>query len=292
MHVCSILVLVLGFFEALPARAPTGGPIATTFSVMTYNIRFDNPADSIHAWPKRRAQMLAFLRSHSPDVLCVQEALESQVRDLQEGLTAYAHRGAGRDDGARRGEYCAIFFNERRFACRGDSTLWLSPTPGAVSRGWDAALPRIVTWVRLEDKTSGAHFSVFNTHFDHAGAVARTKSASLVRSLIARACEGLPAILAGDFNSSQSEEPYALLTSTAGQNQALRDARTIAQSGPVGPEATFCGFAPSSELQGPRIDYIFVTEGMAVKRYETLLAARPQGFLSDHLPVIATLTLP
>jgi len=288
----TILTLVVGFLGALPARVPTGEAPATTLSVMTYNIRFDNPADSVHAWPNRRSALLAFLRSQSPDVLCVQEALASQVRDLQEGLDSYAHRGVGRDDGSTRGEYCAIFYNERRFDCLGDSTIWLSPTPTVVSRGWDAALPRIVTWVRLVEESSGAEFCVFNTHFDHAGPDARAESASLVRSLVQSASGGLSAMLAGDFNCTEIEPPHAVLTAAEGPGKPLRDARTIAQNGPFGPLGTFCGFAPASEIHGPRIDYLFVTEGIAVNRYETLLAARREGFLSDHLPVTATLTLP
>ena len=286
----TILTLVVGVLGALPARAPSGEAPATTLSVMTYNIRFDNPADSVHAWPNRRAEVLAFLRSQSPDILCVQEALAPQIRDLQDGLALYAHRGVGRDDGLAKGEYCAIFYNEQRFDCLGDSTIWLSPTPAAVSRGWDAALPRIVTWVRLIDKSSGAEFCVFNTHFDHAGPDARANSASLVRALVASA--GARAILAGDFNCTEIEPPYAILTAARETDAPLRDARTITKNGPFGPLGTFCGFAPAGEIQGPRIDYIFVTEGIAVNRYETFLAARREGFLSDHLPVIATLTLP
>lgn len=292
MYPHTILAFVAGFLGALQASVPNAEALSTTFSVMTYNIRFDNPSDSIHAWPNRRAEVVAFLRSRHPDILCVQEALDSQVRDLRDGLVSYAHRGVGRDDGASRGEYCAVFFDETRFECLSDSTIWLSPTPGVVSRGWDAALPRIVTWVRLVDKTSGAQFCVFNTHFDHAGPVARTMSASLVRSLIVRSSGDLPAVFAGDFNCTEGEEPYKILTGPQGRGKPLRDARTIAHGGPVGPQGTFCGFDRSSEIHGPRIDYLFVTEGIAVERFETLLAARPEGFLSDHLPVTATFTLP
>jgi len=33
-----------------------------------------------------------------------------------------------------------------------DGTFWLSETPEKVgSKGWDAALPRIMTWVKLKD---------------------------------------------------------------------------------------------------------------------------------------------
>ena len=289
MHCHILLALSFGLLGAPPAPAANGAS-RTTLSVMTYNIRFDNPADSVHAWPNRKGELLAFLRSARPDVLCVQEALDSQVRDLQVGLASYAHRGVGRDDGAARGEYCAIFFDTMRFECLGDSTLWLSPTPGVVSLGWDAALPRIVTWVRLVEKSSGRQFCVFNTHFDHAGVVARNNSAPLVRSLVHRFCGEAPVILAGDFNCPETEEPYTVLTGAQGPGKPLGDARAVSRSCPLGPHGTFCGFAPSGEVQGPRIDYLFVSNGVSVERYETLLAMRREGFLSDHLPVTATFT--
>lgn len=113
-----------------------------------------------------------------------------------------------------------------------------------------------------------------------------------MRSLVAGASGGMPAILAGDFNCPETEEPYTVLTDAQGPVKPLGDARAISRSSPLGPHGTFCGFAPSSEIRGPRIDYLFVTDGVAVERYETFLATRPEGFLSDHLPVIATFTFP
>ena len=59
-------------------------------------------------------------------------------------------------------------------------TFWLSESPEMASRGWDAALNRIVTWVHLQDRKSGKEFFHFNTHFDHKGREARENSARLI----------------------------------------------------------------------------------------------------------------
>jgi hypothetical protein len=67
------------------------------------------------------------------------------------------------------------------FNLRFDNPFWLSETPDVKgSRGWDAALPRIVTWGRLRDRHTGAAFHVFNTHFDHQREEARRRSAELL----------------------------------------------------------------------------------------------------------------
>jgi endonuclease/exonuclease/phosphatase family metal-dependent hydrolase len=263
-----------------------------TISVMSFNIRYDNPDDGIHAWTNRRTDVLAFLNERAPDLLCIQEALHSQILDLDGGLNGFSYRGVGRDDGARKGEYCAVFFNSRRFTCENDTTVWLSPTPRVPSVGWDAALPRILTMVQLEDRTSHRRFLVLNTHFDHEGADARNRSAAFLRSFVERHSAGLPVIVAGDFNCLETDEPYRILTRPDGPSGVLNDAMRISATGHAGAHGTFSGFPLTKKMLGPRIDYIFVTEGISVECHETLRPSRADGFLSDHLPVIAELTLP
>ena len=65
-------------------------------------------------------------------------------------MNDYKYVGVGRDDGNRKGEYCAIFFNEKKYKLLKNSTFWLSERPNEVSIGWDAALERICTYALLE----------------------------------------------------------------------------------------------------------------------------------------------
>ena len=47
--------------------------------------------------------------------------------------------------------------------------FWLSETPEVVgSKGWDAALPRVATWVKLTDKTDISHID-YNWSLNEAG---------------------------------------------------------------------------------------------------------------------------
>lgn len=58
--------------------------------------------------------------------------------------------------------------------------------------GWDAALTRIATWVKLQDKKTGQILMVVNTHFDHIGTEARRNSALLIIEKLKKSLGLLP----------------------------------------------------------------------------------------------------
>ncbi len=130
--------------------------------VMTFNIRYDNPRDSINAWPNRAAMVAGFINDQVPDLLGMQEVLWHQYEYLDSALTGYGSFAAGRDDGIRGGEACPVFYRLGRFSPVDHGTFWLSATPGVPgSVGWGAALTRITTWVRLYDRTAKRHPGLF-----------------------------------------------------------------------------------------------------------------------------------
>ena len=297
-----MLPLLLILFS-LPVRAeiPPSHPSDTSgvqgrsdsliIRIMTYNIRYDNPDDGIFAWAKRRDELLAFVLSERLDILCIQEGLHGQVLFLKNGQPGFDFRGVGRDDGKEQGEYSAIFFNAVRFRCLRDGTFWLSPHPEIPGKGWDAALPRIVTWVELRDSVTKKIFFVFNTHFDHQGVRARENSAHLLRSKIPGIAGGFPVILSGDFNSSGEELPRKILVAGDGGSSDLADAMDVSREPHQGPVSTNTGFAFRDPEPGNRIDWILVSKAVHVRSHRTLIARSLQGYLSDHLPVFAELIL-
>jgi endonuclease/exonuclease/phosphatase family metal-dependent hydrolase len=265
---------ILFFFSILPA---VYGQSAT---FLTYNIRYDTPNDSADAWPERRDFLAGQLRFHKPDVFGIQEGLRRQVEYLQQELPDYKHVGVGRDDGREAGEYSALFYRADRFRALESGTFWLSETPDKVSKGWDAALPRICTWALLEDSAAGSRMWVFNTHFDHIGKAARKASAALILQKISeKNTTGDPVVLMGDFNAEPEEEPIAVLQTT------LNEARDASREPPFGPEGTFNGFK-FREPVNRRIDYIFVSPGQHVLQYAVLSDSRNCHYPSDHLPVL------
>jgi len=156
---------------------------AQNLKIMTYNIRYDNPNDGENAWPNRKEHLFSQLAFYEPDVLGIQEALPHQVVEMANALPNYSNVGMARD-GVGKGESSNIFYKKTRFEVLQQNTFWLSETPDVISKGWDAALNRVCTYVILKDKKSEKVIYVFNTHLDHLGELARNNSIQLILSKI------------------------------------------------------------------------------------------------------------
>ena len=259
--------------------------------VMTFNIRYDNPGDSLNAWPHRKDLVASQILFHEPAIVGVQEALFHQITDLQHRLPGYQYIGGGRDDGKEKGEFSAIFFDSSRLRLNGSATFWLSEKPEVPgTKGWDAALPRVVTWGRFTTKDAGKEFYAFNTHFDHIGKVARRESAALLIKKVAEIAKGKPVVVTGDFNAQPHDEPIVRITSTNNINH-LTDSKEVSVTPHYGPTGTFTGFATKEKLDEP-IDYIFIRNGVKVLQHATLSQTWKGRFSSDHFPIFARVVIP
>lgn len=258
-------------------------PAGHSVKVLTFNIRFDNPADSANAWPHRKDMVADLIRFHEADLVGVQEALLHQLEDLESQLPNHRWVGVGRDDGKAKGEFSALFYNSKLFQLVDSGTFWLSPTPEVPSKGWDAAIVRVCTWAKLMDRVAGKEIVFFNTHYDHIGEQARQESSKLLAQKIKTIAGNLPVILTGDFNTEPGTPAYETLASS------FSDSREISQMKPYGPEGSWNGFDYNASLDR-RIDFIFVNDKVEVKRYAVLSDAKERRFPSDHLPVYAEVT--
>lgn len=261
-----------------------------TVNVMTLNLRYDNPRDSVNAWPNRAAMVCSFLNEEKPDLLGMQEVLYRQYEVLDSALRDYASVGVGRSDGARGGEMNPVFYRKDRFDMARTKTFWLSGTPEIQgSQDWGANLPRIVTWMELVDKKTQKHIFFFNTHFAHDSDSARIMSSFLLLSKVDSIAGKFPFIITGDFNQLPASRGYAILTGPAESVPLLKDAYGISEKKPSGPVYTFNGF---SDKQGSgRIDYIFVKNGMKVLDHRVIVKKSGGVFISDHWPVEAVISL-
>lgn len=259
--------------------------LAQTVNVMSYNIRLDTEADGVNQWKNRTHEVVALIKKYNPDLLGVQEALHNQMIDLQGNLPDYAFVGVGRDDGKEKGEYSAIFYKKDKFEVLSQNTFWLSENPDVPgSKSWDAAITRVVTWALLKDKSTGKSFTYFNSHFDHIGKEARAKSAALIKKYIAGSTHNnLPIVVSGDFNSEPSEPPYQEITLK--DNFPLFDSRPAKDT-----TGTFCGFEVG-KIPCRTIDYVFHSNHWKAKKYRVIKDQDGKYYPSDHLPVMATLTL-
>ncbi|NCP22191.1 MAG: endonuclease/exonuclease/phosphatase [Flavobacteriales bacterium CG03_land_8_20_14_0_80_35_15] len=275
---CSCILFTLCFLmPSLIAQAQS-------LKVMTYNIRLDVASDGENAWPLRKDFFTSQIQFYEPDVFGVQEAKPNQVIDIAEALNQYNKVGIARE-GEGKGESSNIFYKKNRFILKQTNTFWLSNTPDTISKGWDAAFNRVCTYVLLKDKQTHKTFWVFNTHLDHIGEVARTKSIELILSKIAALnSKNYPVIVMGDFNSEPDTERIIAL------KKVMNDTRTVSIEKPFGPFGTFNDFKHNQPVT-KLIDYIFISKNnqFKVQKHAVLSDSKDLKYPSDHLPVFVIL---
>jgi len=273
-----ILVAVLLSFTMFAVQAQK-------IVVGTFNLRYDNKADSGNLWKDRAPVASALIRFHGFDIVGTQEGLRNQLDDLQKDLPEYTFYGIGRDDGKSKGEHSAIFYKKDKYNLRESGDFWLSETPEKTGFGWDAKINRICSWVKLQDKKSRKSFYVFNVHYDHRGMVARVESSKLIIRKIEEIAKGQPVILTGDFNGNHQSEWYQFIQN----GSLLKDALQQAEH-PYMNNGSFNNFKinnPSKDV----IDHIFLSAHFKATRYGILTDTYHGKFPSDHYPVLADVDL-
>jgi endonuclease/exonuclease/phosphatase family metal-dependent hydrolase len=256
---------------------------------MSFNIRYGGAMDPPSVWVDRRERVLATIKAYDPDILGVQEAILSQVKYLRDEMPEHVFFGAGRDNGKLAGEMCAIYYKRDRFLRIGGGHFWLSEEPDEPgSYGWDAAFPRMVSWLRLRDKTDDRVLFVANTHFDHQGDKARLNSARMIRErLPALIQQGDAVVIMGDFNCDEDSEPYGVLVDgESGAAVDLIDSYREIQPERTDQEATFHAFRGKTE--GSRIDWVLHTPDLQTLAAGIDTTHEGLKYPSDHFPVTAT----
>ncbi len=205
----------------------------------------------------------ATLRQLRPDVVCLQEAprflrWRSRCAELaRAGGLLYA--GGGRASGAN------IVLTHLRVHVRHVVDTELPGSPQRHRRGL------VLTVLEV----GGAEVLVAGTHLSLDPAEREKQAHEVTRRVAAMEVENV--VLCGDVNDVPGSPTWAALA------RDLRDAHAVA---PVGGTLTFPASVPSR-----RIDGVFVSESVTV-----LGAGVPEGLMnaagaSDHLPVLAELTL-
>ncbi|MFB6130711.1 MAG: endonuclease/exonuclease/phosphatase family protein [Salinigranum sp.] len=256
--------------------------------VMSFNVRYDTAEDGDRSWEHRREMVASILRFHRPDVVGLQEPLAHQLADIRERVPRYEWVGQSRREREAVGEFAPIGYRRDRFDCRGWGDFWLSETPDVPgSVGWDADCPRLVTWAELADARTDRRLLAVDAHFDHRGETARLKSARLLRERLAELA-GVPAVVTGDLNLTEHDDPYAVLIGGDAPGPRLRDARYAATYPNHGPTTTFNQFEGVPDV---KIDYVFVTDGVTVHQHGVIADHWDGRVPSDHRPVLAEVSL-
>jgi endonuclease/exonuclease/phosphatase family metal-dependent hydrolase len=257
---------------------------------MSFNIRYDNPQDSLNNWQYRKDIAARTIKNQNADVIGTQEVLVNQLNDLKSRLPEYNTIGVGREDGIEKGEYSAIFYKKDRFKEIESGYFWLSETPEvAGSKGWDGACERIATWAILEDISSKRQFFFINTHLDHVGKIARQEGVTLLLDRATSLGKGLPIVMTGDFNATPESDVIKHVTDTLNPNHLIHSKDIAIEKS--GTEWTFHGFGKVPMEHRNFIDYIFVSKDIKVFKHCVLPEKLDDKFISDHSVVVAQIEI-
>ena len=282
------------------------GAEEVSLRAMTFNMRYAGTLDAAfgeNGWfnlnvpsEGRRFKAQQVITDNAPDIIGTQELLDIQLRDVAgesdgNGLVGYNYYGVGREDGATKGEYAAIFYRADRFTQLDAGTFWLSPTPDVPGSQYPGAgTVRIASWVKLEDNLSHQQLFVLDTHLDNVSYAANLYSAGLIQSRLPDLSDGAPVLLLGDFNETESSN---VVHTMLGENNpsgvqlsdAYRDVHPVRQYN----EATFHNFSGSTS--GSRIDFILNSDALTPQSAEIIHTSYDGKYPSDHFPVVVDFTL-
>lgn len=266
----------------LPLEPPANQP--ATLTVMSFNLRYASE-EGENRWSTRRSAVAATIREEDPDVIGTQEGLFAQLEQLSADLPAYRYVGLGRRGGSK-DEACAIFFKTERFELVEFDHFWLSERPSEIgSLAYDAKLPRMVTWVRLRDRSSGRACYFVNTHFDHEHETSRVRSARQLLEFVRGLETKDPVVVTGDFNAAaEASEPWRILVTEGG----LEDSFVAASFADERP-GTFHGFTGDAAARG-RIDWILFRGNLQARGPRIVRSTSEGRFPSDHYPVTIQLS--
>jgi endonuclease/exonuclease/phosphatase family metal-dependent hydrolase len=268
-------LLLLAFSLAAPAQ---------TLRVVSFNVRLPLASDGADAWENRKDIFVEAVRRLDPDVMGTQELWRIQGDYVVEKLPEYKWFGMDRR-GGHGDEHMGVFYKPAKLTVIESGDFWLSPTPEVPgSRAWDIDYPRMVTWALFEIHSNKRRFYFYNTHFPHRqqDQAARIECAKIIAARLRALPGDVPVILTGDFNTQLGDEVHQVLTpylTDAWQKAAKRS----------GPEGTFHAFKGTPT--GPRIDWILCRGNFAAEEVQTDTFNQNGRYPSDHLPVLAVLTL-
>lgn len=286
-------LLFTGYSNAMDSKK-------TSMTARSWNVRRQgNEKQEKYTWPKRVSRVIQLVKQKDPDILGLQESIDTQIADLQKGLPDYKYVGQsrystnpskwhrtirylsylpnlvkGKLSPQANDEFNPIFYKTNKFKLEKSGTFNISHD------GTAGKLPRIATWALLKDKQSGKEFYVYNTHFDNASEEARINNLNNLLAHITQNTKGYPVIVMGDFNTEITKPMRSKF-----QKAKLAEAKSVSQN-VTGPKETRTGW-DNSELKN--IDHMFVTnETIDVKQFTVV--ETPGEFPSDHRPIDTTFT--
>jgi endonuclease/exonuclease/phosphatase family metal-dependent hydrolase len=269
--------------------------------VMTFNINgndFDpNSDDAWKDWPHRADLTLSTIRRYAADVIGLQEVVGSNIEVFRGQLPGYDYELGQEYDQGQSAAHTSIFWKRARFNLVASGRFWFSRTPDVRSSDWGVPYPMGATWVRLQDRPTGEHLFVMNTHFEDGGEGehSRVESSKLMIERLQELAPNIPVIVTGDFNCNPWSDAYRLFLANGFTDtyRAAGNADTLGAN-------TFHGYAGERyfplEWGGEdadlfwRVDWILTRNGQQCIQTSSstiIRDATPPLYPSDHYPLVS-----
>lgn len=265
-----------------------------TLKIMSFNIRFDNPADSGDlAWTVRQEPIRRMFEDARPDVVGMQEPRLNMLEATYALLPEYDHYKIEASDSITdpMTGNIVIFYRTDRFEAADSGYFWLSETPEQPSRPWNSTDThyRCALWLKLRDVRNDSTFYFCTTHFPYKKAPVDTEvrarcAAMIVERMKAIAGPNAPVFVTGDMNASDdpadprhtSLDPFFAGMKAARHEAAITNCR-----------ASFNGFGRKfKNIHGKNLDHIFYLNAEPLC-FETLDSPNyGVQYISDHYPIL------
>ncbi|GAO28277.1 Bacillopeptidase F precursor [Geofilum rubicundum JCM 15548] len=247
----------------------------------------DYDSQSAQLWDERLLSIESLVKTENFDIIGMQEVNFDRFFSLTGILTDYDSVLGDGEDRTDIEELAPIFFKSDQFILLSKSQYWLSETPDIPgSKSWGAIYPRIVTWAKLQNKTSGHIFFVFNTHFCHLNEDAQIKSSTLFLQKMNEIAGDAPVVVTGNFNASAETPVETLLTLNWDRFHSLRNTAQLAKKSkkPDHKMGSTNGYTPTRHT-----DHIFVNSYFNVHSFNYMQSKEIESLYTGHRPVFVEL---
>ncbi|HEY3340056.1 MAG TPA: endonuclease/exonuclease/phosphatase family protein [Propionicimonas sp.] len=237
-------------------------------------------------WGGREPGMLDSLQRQAPDLIATQESTNSD--DLISDYNALANR---RFERIANHKHAGLAYDASRFSLV-DSGI----------NPWNADASKDAVWAILADKADNDRllFAV-SVHFTNGGggdSQRKSEAAELVRMIEADS-QGLPAVVAGDFNVSKRKSDHPAVYSTVAQAGLVDPLGNPSDSRYVSDSATVehridVGYASANQFQrhalrskwenGYDVDYIWHSQGVRVGSFQVVVDLDTRGDFEGTIP--------
>ncbi len=253
-----------------------------SLSIVSSNIRYDEPTDGPNSWAYRKAFLGRCLRRLGADLLGTQEGKRAQIDELAKQLPGLTLIEVHRDWDPNL-MYPCLFFNRQRLSLRESGDIWLSRLPDQVgSRSFGSEFPRLCTWATFEPD-----LFVVNVHLDHLSPKIRKRQTQVLLEQIS----GLygnsdKIILLGDFNEAPGG---GVQTTLLAGLPRIHDPWIGLE---IPEESSHHCFGEPIDY-GSRVDWILADRLLVVKEMFLDKSQSSSGaYPSDHYPLMARFCMP